>query len=100
MTVQQFRASLAQQSPASELSAPLRALWWDAKDDWAKAHAQVDGLDTPRAMAVHAYLHRREGDLGNANYWYRRASIPLCCDSFEAEWKALAKALLTNSKIR
>ena len=95
MTMQQFQASLAEQSPAPELSAPLRALWWDAKGDWARAHTQVDDLDTPQAMAVHAYLHRREGDLANANYWYRRAGISPRRDSLEAEWTNLAEKLLS-----
>ena len=95
MTMQQFRAFLAEQSPAPELSAPLRALWWDAKGDWARAHTQVDDLDTPQAMAVHAYLHRREGDLANANYWYRRAEISPRRDSLEAEWTNLAEKLLS-----
>ncbi len=93
MTMQQFQASLAGQSPTPELSAPLRALWWDAKDDWARAHAQVDDLDTPQAMAVHAYLHRREGDLGNANYWYRRAGVSARSGSLEAEWTSLVEML-------
>ncbi len=67
MTMQQFQASLAEPAPAPGLSAPLRALWWDARGDWTKAHVQVDDGDTPQAMAVHAYLHRREGDLANAS---------------------------------
>ncbi len=97
MTTQQFQASLAGQSPAPAFSAPLRALWWDAKGDWAKAHAQVDDLDTPQAMAVHAYLHRREGDLGNANYWYRRAGVSPCSNSLEAEWTSLVERLITGT---
>ncbi len=97
MTLQQFQASLAGKAPAPELSPSLRALWWDAKDDWAQAHAQVDDLDTPQAMAVHAYLHRREGDLANANYWYRRAGIPPCRNTLEAEQTALIQEFLRRS---
>ncbi len=98
MTMQQFQASLAEQAPAPQLSAPLRALWWDARGDWAQAHTQVDDLDTPQAMAVHAYLHRREGDLANANYWYRRAGTPTRRDSIEAEWTGLVEQLLTGTQ--
>ena len=97
MTMQQFQASLADPAPAPGLSAPLRALWWDARDNWAKAHIQVDDLDTPQAMAVHAYLHRREGDLANASYWYRRAGMPPCRDTLEAEHAALLESLLPTS---
>ena len=96
MTIQQFQASLAEQAPAPELSAPLRALWWDAHNDWAQAHAQVDDLNTPQAMAVHAYLHRREGDPGNATYWYRRAGVSICRDTLQAEWTALVENLLSS----
>ncbi len=99
MTMQQFQASLVQQTPAPGLSAALRALWWDAQDNWAQAHAQVDDLDTPQAMAVHAYLHRREGDLTNAHYWYRRAGVSPRQDSLEAEWTVLVeRLLLTNDR--
>ena len=94
MTLRQFQASLAEQTPAPDLSAPLRALWWDARGDWAKAHAQVDDLDTPQAMAVHAYLHRREGDLANAGYWYRRAGDHFRRETLGSEWIALAENLL------
>ncbi len=93
MTTQQFRASLAEQATTPDLSAPLRALWWDARGDWARAHAQVDDLDTPQAMAVHAYLHRREGDLANASYWYRRAGVSPCRDALEDEWTGLVEKL-------
>ena len=98
MTVHQFEASFGEQAPAPELSAPLRALWWDAKGDWTKAHAQVDDLETPQAMAVHAYLHRREGDLANARYWYRRAGVSPRRDALEAEWTALAEELLIENR--
>ena len=54
----------------ASLPAPLAALWWDAKGDWARAHGMVDDLETPEGMAVHAYLHRKEGVEWNADYWY------------------------------
>jgi len=73
MDTEEFRNSLKQQAPPVGLSAPLTALWWDAKGDWAKAHAQVDELETREGMAVHAYLHRKEGAGWNAEYWYKRA---------------------------
>jgi len=69
----EFRKSLAREEPPEELSATLAALWWDAKGDWARAHSLVDELETPEGMAVHAYLHRKEGEAWNADYWYKRA---------------------------
>ena len=94
MTVAEFMRSLRDNCPAPELSASLAALWWDAKGDWARAHDLVNELDTRDGMAVHAYLHRKEGADGNANYWYRRCGSEFCHSTFEEEWKALVAGLL------
>jgi hypothetical protein len=88
-----FRASLAGEAPASDLNSPLSALWWAAKGDWEKAHKIVQDEDTSEAAWVHAYLHRVEGDLGNAGYWYRRANQPAATDSLDAEWERIVSAL-------
>lgn len=93
MTVEEFRATLDQAEPPGKLSAPLAALWWDAKGDWARAHGMVDDLETAEAMAVHAYLHRKEGVEWNANYWYNRAGRNFYRPSLEAEWQALVEGL-------
>ncbi|MGF6309769.1 hypothetical protein ABIB82_004234 [Bradyrhizobium sp. i1.8.4] len=92
-----FRASLADAAPDTALSPPLAALWWAKKGDWAKAHDIVkDGSDVNSAW-VHAYLHRVEGDLANAGYWYRHANQPVASDSLEAEWERIVSTLLTES---
>jgi hypothetical protein len=96
MNVEQFRASLADAAPQADLSAPLAALWWDAKGDWARAHGLVDELETVDGMAVHAYLHRKEGSASNAEYWYQRAGRNLQRPTLDAEWTALVEALLPN----
>jgi hypothetical protein len=90
-----FRASLAAAAPARELAPPLAALWWAAKGDWDAAHKIVQDEETTDASWVHAYLHRLEGDLGNAGYWYRRAGKPAAQDSLEAEWERIVSALST-----
>jgi hypothetical protein len=95
MTSEQFTNSLANANPPAELSPPLRALWWDAKGDWAQAHAQVDELETRDAMAVHAYLHRKQGAAANANYWYARSTTAHRRPTLEAEYSTLLGALLT-----
>jgi hypothetical protein len=96
MSIEDFKKTLAADEPP-ELSHALRALWWDAKGDWNKAHtcAQQDE-ESPAGVWVHAYLHRKEGDLSNAGYWYRRASRPVATTSFEAEWATIAVALLSE----
>ena len=93
MRVGQLRATLSFEDPPAELTAPLAALWWDAKGDWAKAHGLVDELETPEGMAVHAYLHRKEGVEWNAEYWYRRAGRKFRRPTLEAEWDALVEGL-------
>jgi hypothetical protein len=95
MTFDEFRASLATGTePPAGLSVPLRALWLDGKGDWAAAHGTVNDLETTDAARVHAYMHRKEGDLDNARYWYRRAGAPPSAESLESEWAVLVRALL------
>lgn len=93
MTAEEFRASLAGSAPPAGLTAPVEALWWDAKGDWARAHDLVDKLETPDAMAVHAYLHRKEGQDWNADYWYRRAGRNFNRPQLDDEWEALVEGL-------
>ncbi len=78
----------------ASLSAPLQALWLEHHGDWTAAHQLVDELETRDGMAVHAYLHRREGETGNADYWYRRAGRDCYRDDESEEWAALVNALL------
>jgi len=94
MKIEEFRNSLKQSEPPEEFSAPLMALWWDAKGDWAQAHSMVDDLSTRDAMAVHAYLHHKEGVEWNAEYWYSRAGRKYHRPTLEAEWEALVEGML------
>jgi hypothetical protein len=89
-----FRASLSAAAPAKGLALPLAALWWAAKGEWDQAHSIVQEQSSTDAAWVHAYLHRVEGDLGNASYWYRKAGQPVAKDSLEAEWERIASALI------
>ena len=89
-----FKQSLTHAAPPPGLPPALEALWWDAKGDWAKAHHCVDHEESKDAARVHAYLHRKEGDAGNAAYWYRRARRPVCRSGLAEEWTAIAEALL------
>src|ERR1700757_4157910 len=98
MTAEEFRTSITLDTPPAELPLLLQALWWDAKGDWAQAHDLVDELETPDGMAVHAYLHRKEGSASNADYWYHRAGHNFRRPTLEAEWTALVEALLAATK--
>ena len=92
-----LRASLSSGAPPAGVAGPLEGLWWAAKGDWDRAHKIVQDDDSREAAWVHAYLHRVEGDLGNAGYWYRQASKPAAKDSLEAEWERIAATLLGST---
>ncbi len=86
---EEFEETLEKTEPPLDWPIPLRALWYDARDDWHSAHDLVDQLSGPIAKWVHAYLHRKEGDNWNAGYWYRQAGKPFCKLSLKEEAKAL-----------
>ena len=92
-----FRASLGTTAPPPGLSLALQGLWWDASGDWKRAHECAQEQPDRDGDAVHAYLHRREGDLSNAGYWYARAGRPQPAGALEAEWEILARELLARS---
>lgn len=94
MTLDELEASLRGNDPPDTLPPAVRALWHDARGDWHRAHQVAQDVDDETGAWVHAYLHRKEGDLGNAGYWYRRAGRPVCRESLEAEWRSIASALL------
>ncbi len=96
MSLAEFEQSVrTQKEPAAGLPPALQALWHDAKGDWERAHSAVQQNAHSRADAwVHAYLHRKEGDDGNAGYWYARAGRKFPNSSLEAEWSEIARELL------
>ena len=86
-------------APPAGSTLAVQALWHDARGDWERAHAAVQQAEQDRACAwVHAYLHRKEGDIGNAGYWYSRAGrlLPAKGTSLEAEWSEIARALTAS----
>ena len=94
MTLQELRNSLRSDEPPEHLSLALAGLWWDAKGDWTRAHESAQQDEGPEGSWVHAYLHRKEGDQGNAAYWYARAGKPVCREPLETEWLNIARDLL------
>ena len=94
MTTADFTASLHQNQPPGGCSVYLQAMWHDAKGDWDQAHALVQDLTGKNAAWVHAYLHRKEGDNWNANYWYTKAGRNMPDVSLQEEWAAIVAAML------
>jgi hypothetical protein len=97
MDFETFQASLSAGTPPERVSPLLRALWLDARGDWDGAHAIAQDVDDNDGARVHAYLHRKEGDLANAGYWYRRAREKPFEGSLATEWEALARRFLQSA---
>lgn len=95
MTRADFQQSLTSPTPPPDLGPALLALWHDGRGDWHRAHDLAQQLDDETGAWIHAYLHRKEGDIGNAHYWYRRAGRPAASGALAAEWEQIADALLT-----
>jgi hypothetical protein len=96
ITLEQFEAALDQAAPPAGLDPLQQALWHEAKGDWQRAHELAQDVDNAEGAWVHAYLHRVEGDLSNAGYWYRRAGRPVCELPLREEWREIARALLVR----
>ena len=84
-----FHESLKLDAPDPQYSPVVKSLWYDAKGDWEQAHAQVDQLNDLDSAWVHAYLHRKEGDIWNADYWYAKAKKIRPTYSLQEEWENL-----------
>ena len=87
-------ASTNDDKPPRELSTPLEAMWYQGKGDWEEAHRLAQSQNNPSASWVHAHLHRVEGDLRNAAYWYRLADRPVCNSSLDDEWEEIVAELI------
>lgn len=98
MTLREYQESITtNQKPPEGISPALQALWWDAAGDWRQAHEVCQRGDTTEHAWVHAYLHRKEGDLGNAGYWYGRAGRSMPEETpLEEEWEWLVGTLLAK----
>ena len=94
MTIEELKASLNDMAPPNGLHKLLEALWHDAKGNWSTAHRIAQSVYDQDAALVHAYLHRKQGDLTNANYWYQRAGRRMPELSLEEEWDSIATELL------
>jgi hypothetical protein len=94
MRIEEFIASSRDAHPPGGLAPLLLALWHDRKGDWDAAHRVAQEVGTRDGAWVHAYLHREEGDLGNARYWYDRAGRKPSEAPLEDEWREIVAALL------
>jgi hypothetical protein len=98
MNLSAFKRAFSSKNPPAGLSPALQALWWAGKDDWEKAHKIVMSGSGADCAWVHAYLHRVEGDLDNARYWYRQARRKTASGDTASEWSAIATTLLESNR--
>jgi len=97
-TIDTFRGSVSASSPPADIGPALEALWWLRKGNWGRAHQCVQQHEAAADCAwVHAHLHRQEGDLANAGYWYRRADRSPASGPLSDEWTAIARELLAQA---
>jgi hypothetical protein len=94
MTMDEFQRSLEGNEPPAAISPALTALWWDARGNWERAHSWAQDEERGSGAWVHASLHRKEGDRGNAGYWYRRAGKSFCEESLPDEWLSITQELI------
>ncbi|MEO7767862.1 MAG: hypothetical protein ABIS01_10560 [Ferruginibacter sp.] len=94
MNLSIFKESLSGNEPPQNTSVYLKALWYDAKGEWDKAHKLIQDVKDKNASWIHAYLHRKEGDNGNADYWYSRAGKIRHQGSLGLEWEEIVNVLI------
>jgi hypothetical protein len=98
MTFEEFKLSLKQETPPAGMSPVLLALWYDGKNDWDASHDIAQDIHTNDGSWIHAYLHRKEGDPGNAAYWYRKAGKSVYAGSLEKEWETIVNTFLQEKQ--
>ena len=96
MKYEQYKQTLLLKDPPNDFSVYLKALWFDGKDDWEKAHNTIQDVEDATASWIHAYLHRKEGDSGNADYWYRGAGRKRPSAGLDEEWETIVRALIDD----
>lgn len=96
MTYEEFKKSLATSEPPAGISDVLKALWYEGKGDWEASHNIAQDIHDRNGSWIHAYLHRKEGDLSNARYWYRQANKPEFIGSLQDEWTSLVRMFLAK----
>ncbi|MGN6164698.1 MAG: hypothetical protein ACTHOF_09175 [Flavisolibacter sp.] len=89
MDISAFMESLVNDHLPSSLSVYLQALWFDGKGNWQEAHRLIQDVGDEKAAWIHAYLHRKEGDVWNADYWYSKAGKIRPSISLDDEWHNL-----------
>jgi len=89
LSADEFKASFSHSEPSQELTTHEKALWFAGKGDWETAHQIVQDMNDQFSSRIHAFLHRQEGDISNARYWYNKAGVNIPALSIAEEWEEL-----------
>ncbi len=96
MDYSDFQKELLSIRPPKNWTEALKAMWYDAKNDWEASHDIAQEIPNTLGSWIHAYLHRKEGDDWNAGYWYRQAGKHFPKISLNEEHQEIVKFLLSN----
>jgi hypothetical protein len=99
MTLAEFQATLTNNAPPIDFDNVLQSLWYDAKGNWEMAHTIAQEIHTDSGSWIHAYLHRKEGDSGNAAYWYHMAHKDYPTVELAKEWEQLVVNFLARRAV-
>jgi hypothetical protein len=69
----------------------LAGLWLHA-DGLNQSHEISQSIETPTGSFWHGIMHRREGDFGNSNYWFRRVGRHPVFEALARDVRELAAA--------
>ena len=95
MDYSEFIISISSNTPPNFDSQLLLAMWYSLKDEWDTSHEIVQDINSTDAAWVHAHLHKIEGDMSNAKYWYDKATKNTLDLSIEGEAEEIIKFLLS-----
>ncbi|MFI5153018.1 MAG: hypothetical protein ACHQET_06755, partial [Chitinophagales bacterium] len=96
MNIKDFKASFSNAEPPADLTVHAKALWYAGKREWDRAHQIIQEQPDKFSSRIHAFLHRQEGDLSNARYWYDQAGAQMPALSLEEEWEKLAEQAISG----
>ena len=96
MTYEAFMETVQQGQPPDGISAELLALWHAAAGKWSQAHTIAQDIPSRNGSWIHAFLHREEGDIFNARYWYSSAGQPEHSGSLDEELDELIRRFLAS----
>ena len=92
LTLNEVIETIKEETPPEDISDTLQTMWHTRQGEWETADNIAQSISTALGSWIHAYLHRVEGDLSNAGYWYKRAGKP----QFQGSTKAEADEIINS----